>query len=162
MSFWKIIRGLNFKQLTSLFVKFLKHPLLMLSTIHATLLTFEISQEHFPGIHGKHNKANAFRHALWNIIIAKKCSIFSKNDSVILNWTQEITDWHEEFAPNQEIEKRMDLHNNSIGRKLYLQLSKSAVHEIISFMKLQLNDAIHVKDVLEIKKDIQQLVYLED
>jgi len=162
MSFWKIIKGLNFKQLSSLFVQFLKHPLYMISTVQATLQTFRISQKEFPNIHGKHNKANAFRHSLWNILIAKKCARFSKNQEVVLQWTKEITDWHEEFAPNKEIEKAMDLHNNLIGRNLYPRIFEKESSEITSFMIQQLEQAILIKDVSEIENNLQQLVYLED
>ena len=134
----------------------------MLSTVQATLHTFRISQKEFPDIHGKHNKANAFRHSLWNILIAKKCARFSKNQDAILRWTKEITDWHEEFAPNQEIEKAMDLHNNLIGRNLYSKLSDKNPSEIVPFVIQELEHAILIKDVSEIKNNLQQLVYLED
>jgi hypothetical protein len=162
MSFWKLIKALNFKQISSLLGKSLKHPLFMMATVSATLKTYRISQREFPNIHGKHNKANAFRHALWNALIAKKCARFSKNREVILSWTQNITDWHEEFAPNEPLAKEMDLHNNRLGREAYQQLSEKKVEEIVDFTKAQLNQAVLVKDIKEIPQYSTQLVYLED
>ena len=88
---------MDLRQITSLLVWFLKHPFFMSATVLATYQTFRISQKHFPNIHWKHNKANAFRHALWNVLIAKKSSVFSKNNEKILDWTKTITDWHEDF-----------------------------------------------------------------
>ena len=93
----------------------------MISTVKATFSVMKIAQKEFPDVHGHHNKANAFRHALWNIYIANKCKRFSKNNSQIIDWTKGFTDWHEEFSPNEEIAKSMDLHNNLIGRQLFIE-----------------------------------------
>ena len=160
MSFWNIIKGLNFKQLISISVKFFKHPLFMFSTIEATLQTFKFSQKEFPGIHGKHNKANAFRHALWNVLIAKKCTRFSKNQRSILHWTKEITDWHEEFSPNEKIAKAMDLHNNQFGRDFYSSNSTLSVSELINQLKKKLEKSILVNSLSEVL-DTSKMVYLE-
>lgn len=162
MSFWKIIKGLNYRQLSSLFVWFLKHPLYMMSTIQATLQTFQVSQKKFPNIHGGHNKANAFRHAFWNVLIAKKSARFSNDTESILNWTQKITDWHEEFSPNEKIAEAMDLHNNRIGRDKYLEYGEKPVKEIVKMMILELDDAVKISDVGEIQQYSRRLVYLED
>lgn len=40
----------------------------------------------------------------------------------IISWTKEITDWHEDFSPNKELARAMDLHNNFIGRELFLAI----------------------------------------
>lgn len=162
MSFWKVIRGLKFRQVKSLAAWFIKHPLYMTSTIIATFSTYRISQREFPYIHGQHNKANAFRHALWNVLIAKQSSRFSNNQEAVLEWTQRITDWHEEFSPNEEMAKLMDLHNNRIGRDLFPQLSEKTTSEIVVVMKDQLPQAVKVKETTEFDKYLDQLVYLED
>jgi hypothetical protein len=134
----------------------------MLATVSATLKTYRISQKEFPNIHGKHNKANAFRHALWNVLIAKKCGRFSKNIDSVLNWTKGITDWHEEFAPNQALAKAMDLHNNRVGREVYQQHSAMKIFEMIHLMKELLDTSVQVKDMKEMEQYSSQLVYLED
>ena len=161
MSIWEIIRSLKYKQLKSLLAWFLKHPLFMIATISATVLTFRISQREFPDIHGKLNKANAFRHALWNVLIAKKCLRFSKDIKSVLCWTKKITDWHEEFSPNEELAKAMDLHNNQIGRNFFQELSQKKNNEIVIFMLSQLDEALKIKEVSDIDKT-NQLMYIED
>ena len=161
MSLWKIIKGLNYRQLTSLMVWFLKHPLYMISTISATLLTFRISQKHFPDIHGQHNRANAFRHALWNVVIARKCSRFSENQRSVLRWTKQITDWHEEFSPNEKLAEAMDLHNNQIGRNLFRELSEMKLEDVVTFMIKEMENAIKVSEISDIE-GLHQLVYIED
>ena len=92
MSFWKIIKSLNFKQLWVLFLWFLQHPLFMFATAKATYFTIRIAQKEFPDIHDQHNKANAFRHALWNLLIAKESAKFSSDLEEVLSWTKKITD----------------------------------------------------------------------
>ncbi len=34
-------------------------------------------------------------------------------------WAKELTDWHEDFSPNRDLARVMDLHNNQTGRLLY-------------------------------------------
>ena len=120
MFVWDVIKGVRFKQLKSVLLFLFKHPVFMISTVMSTFNAVRVSQKEFPNTHGFHNKANAFRHALWNIFIAKECSRFSKNNYEIISWTKEFTDWHEDFAPNKELSKTMDLHNNYIGREMFL------------------------------------------
>ena len=105
MFFWTIIKNLKIGQIWHLFVLFLQHPLFMFATVKATFLTMKITQKEFPDIHKKNNKANAFRHALWNILIAKFCNKFSLDLDTILEWTKKITDWHEEFSTNKKMAK---------------------------------------------------------
>ena len=134
----------------------------MLATVSATIQTFRISQREFPYIHGQHNRANAFRHALWNILIAKNSARFSKNQDSVLRWTKNITDWHEEFSPNEPLPKAMDLHNNQIGRDIYVEHLDSKTDELVHFMKDQLNLAMKIHTVSEAEKYSKQMVYLED
>lgn len=161
MSKWVIIKNLNLKQTGALFVWFLKHPIFMLATFKATVVTLQIAQKEFPNIHNLHNKANAFRHAIWNILIAKECNKFSKDLDKVLAWTKLITDWHEEFSPNQEMAKLMDLHNNSIGRNIYSFLKKKSKNEIIEKLLLKLDDAVKINKTSQMEK-INNLVFLED
>lgn len=132
----------------------------MISTVEATSLTFKISQSQFPNIHGRLNKANAFRHALWNVLIAKKCSRFSKSLTSILSWTKRITDWHEEFSPNEELPREMDLHNNRFGRDFYTKNKHLGFDEMIKELLLELEKAVLVKDVKELTNHTI-MVYIE-
>nr|WP_146106890.1 wnt family protein [Polaribacter porphyrae] len=112
-----------------------------MSAVFATLQTLKIAQKEFPNIHGNHNKANAFRHALWNILIAKKCRIFSDNLNKVVNWTTTFTDWHEDFVINDELPRLMDLHNNAVGRKLFLAWKDEKTKTIAKLLKMELTNA---------------------
>lgn len=161
MSKWEIIKNLNLKQIGSLFVWFLKHPIYMLATFNATVITLRIAQKEFPDIHNLHNKANAFRHAIWNITIAIECNKYSQDDDKVLAWTKLITDWHEEFSPNMEMAKMMDLHNNFVGRNMFKTLKGKSKDEIIKELHGKLKKAIKINGVSQLDK-INNLVFLED
>lgn len=159
MKFRQALKTLDFKQITSLIGWFLKHPLFMTATFFATYRTFRISQKHFPNIHWKHNKANAFRHVIWNVLIAKKAATFSSDDEKVLQWTKTITDWHEDFSPNLELARKMDLHNNLVGRLWYPKLKSKSVDEVTEFLIQKSEEAIQVTEVSEIVEN-DKMVYL--
>lgn len=161
MSFWKSVKSLQLKHLFQLFLLGLKHPLYSFSTIKATLQTFAICQKWFPNIHGGDNKPNAFRHSLWNILIAKKCSHFTKNKQSNLDWTKRITDLHEELNPNELISRIMDLKNNEIGRKWYTVYGEASVDEIVAFLIKKLDSAVKINSE-SIIEEIDNLVFLKD
>lgn len=161
MKKWDVIKSLNFKQIRSLFGWFLKHPIFMLATFKATFKTLRVVNKEFPGIHDGHNKANAFRHAFWNIIIAKECSRFSANIDKVLHWTKTITDWHEDFSPNKKMPRLMDLHNNAVGRQLFLVLKNNSEKEIQEALFLKMKSAIKIENTSEIN-NLNNLIFLED
>ena len=161
MFVWDVIKGVRFKKLKSVLLFFFKHPVFMISTVIATFNAVRVSQKEFPNTHGFHNKANAFRHALWNIFIAKECSRFSKNNYEIILWTKEFTDWHEDFAPNEELAKTMDLHNNYIGREMFLNTTHKDYKQWIPFVKKQLQQAVLIVSIKDVVNYPTQLVYLE-
>ena len=161
MSFWKLIKGIKFKQLISLFKFFLKHPLLMFATIKATSRTMKIVQDKFPDIHGENNVANAFRHALWNLLILFECLKKDNNIDSIVSWTKEITDWHEDFSPNKALARAMDLHNNLIGRELFLSSIGNPEHEVIKQLEKKKDIAVCVNSYEEIEEHLSALVYIK-
>lgn len=162
MSFWNIFKSLKYRQIHRLLIWFLQHPLFMFATLKATFLTMRIAQNEFPDIHGEHNKANAFRHALWNLLIANKSRKFSFSLDAVLDWTKEITDWHEEFSPNKEMAKLMDLHNNAIGRKLYNSWQEQPLSNYITLLKIELAKAVVVTQKSELKNFKDILIYLRE
>ena len=162
MLLWNIIKRVRFRQLKSVLVFLFKHPIFMVSTIIATFDVVRVSQKEFPNTHGFHNKANAFRHALWNIFIAKQCALFSRKSHEVISWTKEFTDWHEDFLPNEELPRIMDLHNNYIGREFFLKTPKSTHKQWVILMKEQLHKVVQIVSVEDVVNYPSQLVYLEN
>ncbi|MGK0413953.1 MAG: hypothetical protein ACJA1B_002171 [Polaribacter sp.] len=160
MSFWRILKNLNATYIIGMLSLLIKHPLFAIATVYGSLVAYRITQNQFPKIHSGENKANAFRHAIWNILIAKKCTLFSKNEKTILSWTKKVTDLHEELAPNQFLSKKMDLKNNEIGRQWFLNLRAKSLKEIKDFLLGKLDDAIRINETSKIE-EINNLVFLE-
>lgn len=161
MSFWKSIKGLQFSYLLEISKLFLRHPLFALTTFKGTFDAYTISQKSFPKTHSKEGKANAFRHALWNILIAKNCLFFSKNIDVVLNWTKTITDKHEELAPNAPLSGAMDLHNNELGRRWFVVLKEKNNKEIITFLNEKIQEAVRIDENTSLNQ-VENLVFLEN
>ena len=134
----------------------------MFATIKATSKTMKIVEEKFPGVHGLDNKANAFRHALWNSLIAIDSLKFEKDIDTVISWTKEITDWHEDFSPNKALARAMDLHNNHMGRALFLRNKSLKERELIKELENLLLNSVQVASIEELKNNKTNLVYIKD
>ncbi len=161
-----MIKLLKFKQFKSLFFIFIKHPIFIYPTLKATSTSMLMAQKEFPNIHGKNNKANAFRHALWNILLVQELLKWNKNKMNAIQFTNIVTTWHENFSPNKPLEKAMDLHNNEIGRKMamtFLTANKKIDISEISILLLQkLKSSIQISSKEETHQYPNKLVYLKD
>lgn len=164
MAIWNRIKSLSIKQLFLLGKIIVSKPLYFFPTHRATLLTVQICDKQFDKAHHKNNVTNAFRHALWNILIAKK--VYQKNNSVekSVKWAEKITALHEKLAPNAFLETEMDLHNNEVGRNMFSkkQLQNKTENEIISILKDKMETAVKVNSIEEIKKNNSKFVYIEN
>ncbi len=128
----------------------------------ATIRTMQICDRIFGRAHHGDNKANAFRHALWNILIAKGAMKLGRSQESALRWAEEITNLHEKLMPNPPLETEMDLHNNKMGRKFFPELIKSSEEEIIDFLRKKAEEGEQIKTVEDAKELRNVLVYLED
>ncbi|OIQ37259.1 MAG: hypothetical protein BM563_08845 [Bacteroidetes bacterium MedPE-SWsnd-G1] len=162
MALRTVLKQIKAKQLFGFFRFFIRHPLFANATFFATVKTYKIADKEFPKIHGKHNKANAFRHALWNALIAKSCSRYSNNIEKILNWTKDVTDWHEELFVNDPLSRAMDLHNNEIGRSVFNVNNEKSLDFIHQYLFELQKTSVKVSTIEEITCTINELVYLED
>src|SRR5690606_11178183 len=158
--FWRIIKELDFKQLFGLFWLFLQNPLYAFPTIFATKRCMNISQKEYGSRHHLSNPANAFRHALWVILIIQKCLIWKKNEKKAKIWAEKFTSWHEDFSPNQALEKAMDLHNNKVGITFFAEIKNKNEIEIISFLKQKASEAMKIEAVEEVENFKTKLVYI--
>jgi len=160
MNILSLIRRFNFWQLSKITVLVVRQPLFIIPTLKATRKTIRICDSLFGNTHHHHGKANAFRHALWNILICQKTFKFSRDTEKSILWAKRVTDLHEKIAPNPLLEETMDLHNNRLGRVYFNVLACASEKEIISFLKDKVNDSKLVKNVQEIRDFYNDLVYL--
>ena len=119
MNIWWRIRRLKIGQLIQLSILFLSEPFLIRPTLQASKRTMAICDDLFGRSHHRSNEANAFRHALWNILICQKTLKKTKNEEKSIIWTQKVTNLYEKVTDNSNIEKEMDLHNNGVGLNLF-------------------------------------------
>ena len=161
MNYWAIIKRIKPKHLWSLTRLSLGHPLFALATLKATKNCMGICNKLYGKKHTKDNVTNAFRHSLWNILIAKECAAYSSNTVKVLEWTKNITDWHEKIFPNKPLAKAMDLHNNHIGRLLYSEYTTLKQEDIISKLQKETAKAQKVTQVAQIAEHPNHLVYIE-
>jgi len=159
MGFRKLINKGNAWSFIGLF---LRHPFNLIPTFLATYQTVKISNELYGRLHHKNNYTNAFRHALWNFLIAKKCSIWRANTQKAIRFAEKITSWHEEFSPNEPLEREMDLHNNHVGRKFFIISEELPLEEAVSRLKEKAEDSKRLKNIEDLKKYSNDLVYIED
>ncbi|WP_417936043.1 DUF6973 domain-containing protein [Flagellimonas algicola] len=135
MNPFKVLQRLDLKSIWLLVKLCLKYPLLVWPTLSATRECMAISTREFGKLHHKNGPANAFRHALWNFLIAQKSHKWNKNKLSVLKWTEKITDWHEHAFPNSDLAKKMDLHNNAMGRILFREQESHSAHHIVVMLK---------------------------
>jgi len=130
----KILKQVGFKKLFKAFLLALSHPLFVLPTFWATKSCMAISTSNYQKLHFKNGPENAFRHALWNYLIAKRCYTWRQNIDTVVIWTKKITDWHENAFPNKALAKKMDLHNNTIGRFLFIEHIDKTETEVVEIL----------------------------
>ncbi len=158
---WKIFNKLDYKQLFGLLGLFSRNPFYTIPTIFATRDCMAIAQKEYGSKHHLSNPANAFRHALWVILIIRKSLKWKNNEEKATAWAKEFTDWHEKFSPNEPLEHAMDLHNNQVGISFYNEVKGKNKEEIMSFLKQKASEAVKIKAVEEIEKLGNKLVYIQ-
>lgn len=159
MAIWARIKRLNFKETFILLQLFLPNPFYIFPTYQATRETMKLCDRLFGKKHYQDNRENAFRHAYWNFLIAKK--VFSSNNSVekSLIWAKKITDLHERLAPNKALAQAMDFHNNQVGRNLF---SNNPEENAVEKLQNLMNSAVKIKKPDISTLDKNQLVFIED
>ncbi len=146
----------------SFIILFIRHPFNFIPTLLATYQCVEISNEQYGTLHHRNNATNAFRHALWNFLIAKKCSSWRRNKRKAIKWAQQITDWHEEFSPNEPLEREMDSHNNHIGRKLFIQNDEKSIESFVEVLKEKVENSKMIVSIEDLKNYSNDLVHIEN
>lgn len=160
MNVLKRIRQLSLKQLWHLSGVFIKQPFLIFPTLNATKKTMQISSELYGRKHHKNGPANAFRHALWNILIARAAFEKFQNTQKSIDWAKKITDLHEKLAPNNPLETAMDLHNNEVGRQFFSEVITHSEQEMIDFIQKKAEKAQKVTKTDEIDDFKDTLVFI--
>ena len=154
------IKSLDLRQLLVLSRTFMFHPLYLIPTYKGTKKTITICDAKFSDSHHSNDRSNAYRHALWNYLICEYCFKAKSSLQEALFWSKKITDLHEKLLPNDKLEKKMDLHNNKIGRLLFEEYYL-AEPDILQILDAKMNTAIFIASIEDIANAGKELVYLE-
>ncbi len=134
MGLWQFIKKINARQFWSLFKLCISHIWFVWPTLKATQRTVALANTHFGSRHHKNTRANAFRHALWNFLIAKECSGWNKKEDTVISWTKHITEIHEMALPGNVLANAMDIHNNEVGQYVFLQNKEIALEKTLALL----------------------------
>lgn len=160
MNPFAIVKRVSFKHILKGILLGLGRPLFIFPTIKATKDCIKISTVHYGKLHHKNGPANAFRHALWNYLIAKRCLKWNKNEKAVSEWAEKVTNWHEAAFANKELAKKMDLHNNAVGRNIFEQNRDKSEEEIISLLQKMTEESIKIDRETDLSKLKNQLVHI--
>ena len=161
MNIWWRIRRLKIGQLIQLSILFLSEPFLIRPTLQASKRTMAICDDLFGRSHHRSNEANAFRHALWNILICQKTLKKTKNEEKSIIWTQKVTNLYEKVTDNSNIEKEMDLHNNGVGLNLFSSVIDKKESEIIDLLQKLMQNSQKVTNFEDFVLFKTTLVHIE-
>ncbi|WP_416445482.1 DUF6973 domain-containing protein [Leeuwenhoekiella sp. A16] len=137
-------------------------PLYIPLTLKASTRAMSIASDEYGKKHHGNTKANAFRHALWTVLICKAVFWRKQNLQKSRDWAIKVTNFHEKLAPNKPLEREMDLHNNAIGCNLWMENKTRSESEFIALLRQKSAEAKQVKTVEEIKDFKENLVYITD
>ncbi len=162
MNIWGVLALVKPKDVWSLIKLLMRFPWFAIPTIKATINCVRLSNKYFGKTHHSNNAANAFRHALWNYLIVMECKDWTKHNDKAILWATLITDWHEEFSPNKNLARAMDLHNNEVGRAVFTRNSAVSKQEGIAELRAMAGGSMKIRSEEELSKYTDRLVHLVD
>lgn len=160
MNLFAVLKQVRLKHILKGILFGIRRPLFLVPTVKATKDCIRISTENYGKLHHKNGPANAFRHAFWNYLIAKRCFRWSKDEETVVNWSKKVTDWHEDAFLNDELAKEMDLHNNAVGRFLFRKNPASSEQEAIEILKKMTLNSTKIDLKTDLSKLKNQLVHI--
>jgi hypothetical protein len=147
---WHFIKRANASQIWQVICLSLGNIRLLWPTYRATKKAVQYSNTYFGTKHNKNTPANAFRHAVWNYLIASECAHWSKNDAKVMAWTNKITHLHELILPKNELADAMDLHNNAVGLLIYTTNKALLQEETINLLLAMVKRSVKINSMGEL------------
>lgn len=95
-------------------------------------------------------RANAFKHAIWNVLIASYTGAWFANVDELLSWTKQVTDAHE--CGKTDLPALMDYHNNEQGRQFFKQFAYVWV-SFVGYRSVRGPDEVFINSQLSAKAD---------
>ncbi|OPC04300.1 hypothetical protein BAS10_14580 [Elizabethkingia meningoseptica] len=158
-------RQLTFKKFIRLLKLSLSNPIFSVLSFIATVRAYTIAKKYYPRTNSTDGKGNAFRHALWCCLILMYCCKVS-SPRKCLQWCKKVTDFHEEIFPNEPLQTKMDLHNNSVGIQFFESLLPGIHRQFFEtsfFIKELIEKTDRAVFVTSMEEEIpaEQLMYIQ-
>ncbi|MDE5431732.1 DUF6973 domain-containing protein [Elizabethkingia meningoseptica] len=158
-------RQLTFKKFIRLLKLSLSNPIFSVLSFIATVRAYTIAKKYYPRTNSTDGKGNAFRHALWCCLILMYCCKVS-SPRKCLQWCKKVTDFHEEIFPNEPLQTKMDLHNNSVGIQFFESLLPGIHRQFFEtsfFIKELIEKTDQAVFVTSMEEEIpaEQLMYIQ-
>ncbi|MBO0331024.1 DUF6973 domain-containing protein [[Muricauda] lutisoli] len=160
MNVFAVVKRVDFKNILKGVFIGLSCPHFILPTIKATKDCIAVSTKNYGRLHHKNGPANAFRHAFWNYLIAKRCFNWQRNEQAVLVWAKKVTDWHEDSFPNKQLPKAMDLHNNEVGRFIFEKHPDKSEQEIIVLLKEMASESIKIDENTRLSEYKNRMIHI--
>mgnify|MGYP003145105027 CR=1 FL=1 len=160
MNLLAVAKRVDFKNILKGVFIGLSRPHFILPTIKATKDCIAISTKNYGKLHHKNGPANAFRHAFWNYLIAKRCFNWQRNEEAVLVWAKKVTDWHEDSFPNKQLAKAMDLHNNEVGRFILVKNTEKTEQEIVELLRKMTLESIKIDEKSTLSEHKNRMVHI--
>lgn len=160
MGMLRTLSRVGIKNIGRLLVLCLKNPLFVIPTIKATRHCISVATDLYGDAHHKNVPANGFRHAYWNYTIALNCYRVRKKEAKVVDWTTEVTNWHEEAFPNEPLAKKMDLHNNSLGRNVFKKYKDNTQDEVKRILIEMVKESVFIDDNSNLQNLENKLVHI--
>ena len=157
-----VIKSMDFRQLWSLFKLCIGHLRFVIPTLRGTRRTVGICDALYGKKHHKNGPENALRHALWNALIVQRSLVKGLSLERSLDWAKTITDWHENFSPNADLARAMDLHNNRVGRDLIAEFPEESEDFLVGQLLKMFPLSRKRTQIEQLKEDKNVLVHIED
>jgi len=160
------------------------HPSLASPINKAKEMANSLTASNYPGSSAYQNKADAFRHGIWNVLICKYVGLDRNEISNCTEAAEEFSTKHETGADKPdnmtdidwELDKKMDLHNNAQGRKYFESVAwivkvgwfkvkrvrAPSEDEIVTGIKTKLNSAQKISTSNDTSKYPSDLIYIID
>ena len=162
MSIRARLKSMSFAQLFKLASLFIAHPGYVFLTARASKKAMHIATQVYGHTHHKSNRANAFRHALWTILLGQAVNQKTDDLEKAKGWAKLFTDLHEELFVNNELDRAMDLHNNNFGIQKLKELVTTTEADTIEFLKTEAKKALQITQTEETKQHPLNLVYISE
>ena len=162
MTLWKRLSKLSPGTLWKLFLLLAQRPLMIAPTIGATRKTFRVTSQIYGKPQGASGPANAFRHGCWNVLLAARSYAITHDVQASVDWAKRVTDTHEQLIVNPEMDRLMDLHNNEVGRKVFLSNIAKNESDLIKIVVKMAENAQKWKKNKKIAMPTDQLIFLEE